>query len=467
MDSQYSLKPPQHPPNSVDDSPAPQEIHSPSTRAEELREKIDKKETFEKDALTGLHGQRYLCRAIDACLEGSRRRNLTATLALLQLKNFYEIRNWVGLSEADLLLTDIAHLLKSSLPKRALLCRCHNFEFAVLLIADCSVNARLITDKLTQALLSAVSPSLPRQLELKCGVGLAKLESNIPSWPVVFARARHNLSLAHHHRELPAHLSSISPDIALKQLHTALDCSELELNFQALVRLAKDPLQRYEVRCSLTRHEQSLPTHLLFETAARNALGERLDRRIIEKVMQRLSEDPVPNRRLMVNLNHNSLVSIHFLRWLKEKLSKKRTFASQIIFQISEIDALIAQHHLITFCEAITKLGCKLSVSNFGCTPEPLRYLSLVPANYVKLDTTLLTKLDVNQANLESLNSLVTALHKRQISVIAPMLERLPILPLLWRSKVDFLQGHCLHQPSASMNFEFVETRTVCLTVAK
>ena len=106
-------------------------------------------------------------------------------------------------------MTDIAQLLKTSLPKRVLLCRCHNFEFAALLIADCSVNARGITDKLKQVLLSAVSTSLPRQLELKCDVGLAKLEPNIPFWPVVFARARLNLSIAHHHRELPAHLVSI------------------------------------------------------------------------------------------------------------------------------------------------------------------------------------------------------------------------------------------------------------------
>jgi diguanylate cyclase (GGDEF)-like protein len=425
------------------------------------------KETFEKDALTGLHGQRYLCRAIDACLEQSRKRNLTATLALLQLENFYEIRSWVGLSEADLLLTDIAQLLKTSLPKRVLLCRCHNFEFAVLLLADCSVNARLITDKLKQALLSAVSPSLPRQLELKCGVGLAKLESNIPSWPVVFARARHNLSLAHHHRELPAHLISISPDVALTQLHAALACTELELNFQAVVRLKEDPLQHYEVRCSLARHEQSLPTLLLFETAAKNALGEELDRRIIEQVMRRLAKDAITNRRLVVNLSHNSLVSIHFLRWLEERLSGRKAFASQLVLQISETDALIAQHHLSTFCEVIEKLGCKLSLSNFGCTPKPLRYLSLVPASYVKLDTGLLMKIDVNQANLEFLSSLIEELHERGISVIAPMLELLPILPMLWQTNVDFMQGNCLHPPSTSMNYEFIETRTVCFADAK
>lgn len=459
MESREPLESPQ---NSTHPPGAPQRLRRnqrKETRRDRLSQVSTNKQALEKDALTGLHGQRYLCRAIDACLAQSRRRKLTATLALLQLENFYEIRSWVGLSEADLLLSEIAQLLKAALPERVLLCRCHHYEFAALLIADCSVNARLITDKVKQALLSAVSPTLPRQLELKCGVGLAKLESNIPSWPVVFARARHNLSLAHYHRELPAHLASISPEIALRQLQEALERNELALNFQALARLQEDPQQHYEVRCSLALHENSLPTVLLFETAARNALGERLDRRILEQVINRVSNDTVADRRLLVNLSHNSLVSTAFLQWLEQRLGSNTQLASQIVLQISEIDALIAQHHLISFCQVIKKLGCALSLSNFGCTPKPLRYLSLVPASYVKLDTGLLTKIDMNQGNLAAVESLTAELHERNIRVIAPMLERLPVLPLLWRTEIDFMQGNCLHSPSSCMNYEFLKTQ--------
>jgi len=36
--------------------------------------------------------------------ESIRQRNLTATLALLKLENFYEIRSWVGLCYADALI---------------------------------------------------------------------------------------------------------------------------------------------------------------------------------------------------------------------------------------------------------------------------------------------------------------------------------------------------------------------------
>ncbi|GJM13673.1 MAG: hypothetical protein DHS20C12_20760 [Pseudohongiella sp.] len=454
MESRHPLESPQSSSHALANHTSPQGI-------QEARPGSDKKATFEKDALTGLHGQRYLCRAIDACLKEANKGKLTATLALLQLENFYEIRSWVGLSEADLLLTDISQLLKNTLPKGVLLCRCHNFEFAALLIGGASINSRLITDKLKQALRSAVSPSLPRQLELKCGVGLAKLEANIHSWPVVFARARHNLSLSHHQKELPAHLATISPEIALKQLHRELGCSQLELNFQALIRLSQNPLQHYEVRCSLARHERSLPTRLLFETAARNALGEQLDRRIIEQALKRFSATAISGRELFINLSHNSLVNIHFLRWLEGRLKGNKALASTLVFQIGETDALIAQHHLSPFCEVIEKLGCKLSVSNFGCTPKPLGYLSLVPASYVKLDAGLLQKIDVNQANLAYLNSLIEQLHERQISVVAPLLDHPPILPLLWEAKVDFMQGNCLHSPSTSMDYELFETQTL------
>lgn len=418
-------------------------------------------ENEKRDVLTGLHKQRYLARAIDACLKQNRRRGLSATLALLQLENFYEIRSWVGISEADLLLSDIAQLLLKSLPQRVLLCRCHNYEFAALLVADCSINAGLITEKLKQAVLSAVSPSLPPQLELKCGVGLAKLDSNIPSWPVVFARARHNLSLAHHQRELCTDASSIAPDVVLQQLEAALEPRELALNFQAWAHLREGSPEHYELRCALASRDSGLPTSLLFEAAARNAQGERIDRRIIKQIIAERAEELGPQRRLIVNLSHNSVVSIAFQRWLEERLAGSPTLAAGLVFQISEIDALIAQHHLLPFCDVIRKLGSAISLSNFGCTPNPLRYLSLVPASYVKLDPNLISKIDVNQDKLERLRQLVAELHARRIGVVAPMLEQLRLLPPLWQAGADYLQGHCLHRSEEAMNYKFMQSLSV------
>jgi len=74
----------------------------------------------------------------------------------------------------------------------------------------------------------------------------------------------------------------------------------------------------------------------------------------------------------------------------------------------------------------MASMGIKISLSNFGCTPDPLRYLSLVPASFVKLDSTILSKIDINQESLGNLHAMISALHELQIKIIAPLLERPP-----------------------------------------
>ena len=93
------------------------------------------------DPVTGLLSEAAFCARLQSLLADTRESPRPATLALLQLENFYEVRQWVGKSEAGLLLADIARLLALTVPSDALLCRCTNHEFAVLLLDDSSRSA--------------------------------------------------------------------------------------------------------------------------------------------------------------------------------------------------------------------------------------------------------------------------------------------------------------------------------------
>ena len=415
----------------------------------------------QQDSLTGLYEQDYLSQTLEQILTENRGRKVAATLGLLQLENFYEIRSWVGKSEANLLLSDIAGVLAKTLPKKVLLCRCPQYEFGILLLNDCSINARLITDRVKQALLSAVSASIPAQLELKCGVGLASLENNVLSAEVLFARARHNLTLAHAQRSSESQLLDANPQLALKLLSQALPDKQLQLCFQAIASLNEDGLQHYEIRCRLPSGAGRVPTNALFEAAVNNALGEKIDRRVIVQALKLLRHGDRDNLHLTVNLTHNSLVSPRFLQWLEAELATCKQFAQRLVFQISEIDVLIAQHHLAYFCEKLEQLKLKLCISHFGCTADPFRYLSLLRVHFVKLDSSLLAKINVNSRQYQQLISIVARLHENGLKVIAATIEEMGLLPQLWQAKVDFVQGNCLQEPSASMDFEFLQEETL------
>jgi GGDEF domain-containing protein len=84
------------------------------------------------DPLTGFHQQDYLDEILNKNIQDHKHIPVTVSLALLQLENFYEIRTWLGKSEATLFLSDIARLLKKTLPSSVLLGRCKHYEFAAL-----------------------------------------------------------------------------------------------------------------------------------------------------------------------------------------------------------------------------------------------------------------------------------------------------------------------------------------------
>lgn len=402
------------------------------------------------DALTGLPNRASLEDALRRALDDGR----PATLALLQLENFYEIRSWVGKSDASFLLCDIARLLQRNLPDDVTLCHCEHYEFALLLRNENSVNARPITERIKQALQSAVSESIPPQLELKCAVGLAAAEPGVTGPEVLFARARHQLSVAlfrlHGEQRLSAmhEVDGFDP----LELKPALKRRKLELNFQPIVSLLPDGVERYEVRCRLPLEKGRLAPVRLFEIAVQNALGGCIDRQLISRVLAILREKELPSLCFFVSLTQNSMVDAGFFHWLQAELAGQKHLARQLVLQISEIDVLIAQHHLQYLCEQLAGLEIRLAVGNFGLTDNPFRYLPLLNAAYVKMN---LPAVDGTGASRRQLQQTLQKLSESKLQVIASLVEDMNMLPLLWRSGVTLAQGNCLAGPAANPAYRF------------
>ncbi len=124
-----------------------------------------------------------------------------------------------------------------------------------------------------------------------------------------------------------------------------------------------------------------------------------------------------------------------------------------MIFQISEIDVLIAQHHLNYFCQHLSQLRISLSIKHFGCTTEPFRYLPLLSAQYVKLDVSLFQQLYEDRQKQTELKKMVAKLHQHNIQVVAGGVESMATMPLLWQAQLNFVQGNRIGKPASSLDF--------------
>ena len=402
------------------------------------------------DPVTGLPNRAFLEDALGQALSDGR----PATLALLQLENFYEIRSWVGKSDASFLLCDVAKLLASNLPPGITLCRCENYEFALLLRNENSVNARSITERIKQALQAAVSDSIPPQLELKCAVGLAAAEPGVRGPEVMFARARHQLSVALFRRHGEDRLSAMHEVDGFdpRELAPALDRQPLALNFQPVVSLLPDGVERYEVRCRLPLENRRLAPLRLFEIAVRNALGGLIDQQLLSRALGILRESRQPSLCFFVSLTQNALVDPEFHRWLEAEFVGEPHLARQIVLQISEIDVLIAQHHVQYFCEHLARLELRLAISNFGLTDNPFRYLPLLKADFLKIN---LPATDQAGAGRRQVEALLRGLRDTQLRVIVSLVEDIDALPWLWRAGAGLAQGYCLAGPGPEPAYRF------------
>lgn len=420
---------------------------------------------FPRDPLTGLYQQDFMLWSLTA----RRRQGVSAQpaiLALLQLENFYEIRGWVGKAEADLLFNTIAASLHALLPDSALLCRCRRYEFAVLLPDLTRTRAQHLIERIKQALRSASSPAIPPQLELRCAVGLANFDGNISCAEACFARARHSLSRSLARRGDSEQAVEGANDVAAtlptaSQVLALLQQRQLQPTYQPVVSLAGDSSPFFEIRTAC--HDPSIGTAALIEQIVQNALGERLDRWIVSGALRELRKVPSSPLRLLINLTQNSLVSRPFLEWLASRVAELGTQATSLVFQISELDLLAAQHHVQQFSEILTAQGCRLSISYFGCTPDPCRYLTLLQAHYVKLDSSLTLAVKHDSEDPEHLLALTAQLQALGLRSIAGEVDAMALLPRLWTAGIHYVQGNCLAAPSQHLAYNFPRRLTLSL----
>lgn len=229
-------------------------------------------ERFQIDPLTGFYGQDCLNHLVTAIVSRNLTSPVRATLALLQLENFYEIRSWLGKSEASLLLGDIGRVLSKSLPRSIILCRCAHYEFAAILLNSSIETTQTVADKVRRIVEATAKNSLPEKITLKLGIGVANMTGASMNKEVIYARARHNMSQSYDsdNGQIPAS-RRLSPKAVVAKVYDYLKSGELATSFQAVVSLKDENTELYEIRLSRHRNLKHIATEQMFEVIVQNA----------------------------------------------------------------------------------------------------------------------------------------------------------------------------------------------------
>lgn len=450
-------------PATYDGEPCTQVVIRVETASAEFEEKL--KVMTSQDLVTGLYNRNYFQEQLESISEHAVRLGRPSTLAYLSIDGFNSLQADIGIGGADLVLTDLAQILKESFPAETLMARFGDDACSILIEGQEPESQAEQLEQLRQRIESNLFEANGRTVQITVSVGVAAISETSPKPAEAIDRAHrladqlsqaggNAIKLFNPLDEL-AHQANRGDLIALIQ-HT-LETNAFRLLFQPIISLRGDNAEQYEVFLRLLNREgEEVPAGDFLPAAQEAGLAGTIDRWMIERAIKLLANhrNKGADTHLLLNLTGASLQDPELVPWISGLLKAARLPADAIGFQFNDADANTYMKQAKILTEAMAALHCKISLRHFGCALNPYAALKHLHVDAVKIDGSFSRDLSSPEA-VETLKDMISALHSQGKLTIVPFVDSAAMIPTLWQAGANYIQGHYLQAPSDSMNYDF------------
>ncbi len=452
-----------------DGEPCIQIVVRPEQDNSEMEEKL--KIISSQDLLTGLYNKQYFMERLQTTAERALKGDQHGALLYVALDNFAKVKTDAGIAGADLVLSDIAGILKQHSGEADTLARLGDDSFACLLLGKDDHQAMEQASQMRKAVESHLFEVGGRTIQTTCTIGIALVNDSAPQAPDLLSRAHEATTQAHRttHGEASngvylfkphdPNQASVTEHEMVKMLEEALDTNRFKLLFQPIISLRGDSDEHYEAFLRLLQDDKEISPNEFLPINKQPQLAIRLDRWVILQNIKSLSSHRSRghNTRLMLNVTPFTIQDKTFLPWLSVALKAARLPGDSLIFQMHEEHAITHLKQAKEFAKGLKELHCKVSLNRFGCAINPFNTLKHVDVDYVKIDGSFTEELQKSEQGREKVKEMIKSLQGAGKLVVVPLVENASVLSTLWQAGVNYIQGYYLQAPVAEMSYDFNE----------
>jgi diguanylate cyclase (GGDEF)-like protein/PAS domain S-box-containing protein len=449
-----------------DGEPCTQAIFKPLVDDAHLEERI--KEISSQDLLTGLFNRQYFVEQLDLAVDKANQGEQPSTIFYIAIDHFPRIRSEAGISNADLVLGDIAALIRTNIPDDLLMARFGDDVFTVLIENNDKEKAKELAESIREKVEGHMSDVSGKSYQMTVSIGVSIIAENTSTVEEAISRAHQAADSIEDGNAVmfyePARITvgeegkAVSAD-ALKDLIVhAIDENAFKLNFQPIVSLHGDDEEQFEVLLRLPDADGNVLTPGQFLGPAEEAgLLNKIDRWVVLQAVKQLADqrEAGGKGRLFINVSHKSLADEEFLPWMSVALKAARLPSDAIIFQIHENDATSYIKQASAFTKGLQELHLKSSINHFGCSLNPFNLLKHLTPDYVKLDGSFASQIENSEEKQEELVEMVQSLQATGVLTAISGVEDPSILPTLFMTGINYIQGNYISEPLDDMDYDF------------
>ncbi|CEA05890.1 response regulator receiver modulated diguanylate cyclase/phosphodiesterase [Pseudomonas saudimassiliensis] len=451
-------------PANYDGEPCTQVVIRAETASAEFEEKL--KAMASHDLVTGLFNRSWFQEQLDGISEQAVHNSQPSTLAYLSIDNFNSLQSEIGIGGADLILADLAQILRQFFPEGTLLARFSDDACSVLIEGKEPDAVTAALGNLLRQIEGHLFEANGRTIQITTSIGVACISETHPEPTLAIERAHR---LAEQVSQAGGNAIKVfNPLEELEQLanrgnlialirHT-LKTDGFSLQFQPIISLRGDSSEHYETILRLFNSQgEQIPDAEFQAAALESGLAIDIDRWLITRAVTRLAEhrsSKGADTRLLVSLSSASLQDPEIVQWISALLKEHRLSADVLIFQFNDAEANSYLKHAKVLVEALHSIHARIALSHFGGALNPYAILRHLPVDYVKIDDAFSQDLSTPEA-VEQLREMVATLHNQGKLTIVSNVSSATMMPTLWQAGINYIQGDYLQPPADSMDFNF------------
>jgi diguanylate cyclase (GGDEF)-like protein/PAS domain S-box-containing protein len=410
-----------------------------------------------KDLVTDLYNRQYGLTELDRMIASVGAGASDQLLLLVEPDNFRKLLDTIGIGNADLLLGDMANLLRRHIDPSDLACRFGEHTFAVLVHGRDPEATRLLTQTLCRTFGEHIFEIGKQSIGASISIGGSLIGEKNANAQAVLAQASNALRAAQ--EQGGNQVNIVDPGVqdraaadqtrdTLKRIKAAIADNSFVLYHQPIVSLHGAEGEFYEVLLRMRGDKGDVSPKFFLPVAEENGLLPAIDRSVIGNAIRELGARERAGKRttFFVKLSAPSLDDPGLLPWISQQLNAARVRGDALVFEMPESKVITHLKPARSFVNNLKQLHCGFALEQFGSGLNSFQLLKHVDAGYLKIDRNFMVDLTKNKEHQDFIRQFCNQAHQAGKLTIAEFVEDAASMSLLFICGVNFVQGHFLSE---------------------
>jgi diguanylate cyclase (GGDEF)-like protein/PAS domain S-box-containing protein len=412
----------------------------------------------QKDLVTDLYNRQYLMTQLEEAVAKAANGKADQALLLLEPDNFKQVLDTVGLGNADVLLGDMATMLRRHAGEDLVAGRVSDHTFGLLLPAHDVDATRKLGEKLRNAFGEKIFEVGKQSISLTVSIGGALLGEKNANASTVLNSAM--TALRSSQNEGGNRLNVIDPseqDKAavestrrwIEAIDHALAHNGFVLYYQPIISLHGAEGDYYEILLRMAGPKGEIPPAQFLPIAERNGRMPAIDRWVIANAIRAIAERERAGHKttFFVKLTPQSLEDQTLLPWVAQQLKTARQRGDSLVFEMPESKVVTSLKPARAFAKGLEQIHCGFALEQFGSGLNSFQLLKHIPVNYLKIDRNFMAELPKHKENQEKIKEICDQAHHAGKLTVAEFVEDAASMSILFSCGVNFVQGNFLQEP--------------------